>query len=179
MLENASPLLTAWSSFYVMAGSSAAALTGLMFVVITLVSAHEGPKNQDGVSIFSTPTVMHFAAALMVSAIFVAPWRALLYPAISVALVGLYGTVYVLRVMLRTRNLSGYRADLEDWTWFHLLPLVAYGAIFGGAIALEFDPRKALFAIAGGVVLHIFIGIRNAWDVVTFLAIGGPGSTNS
>ncbi|MBV9232567.1 MAG: hypothetical protein JO030_00880, partial [Candidatus Eremiobacteraeota bacterium] len=34
-------LLAHWANFYVMIGSSAAALTGLMFVVITLVTNME------------------------------------------------------------------------------------------------------------------------------------------
>jgi hypothetical protein len=33
--------------------------------------------------------------------------------------------------------------------------------------------REALFVLAGGVGLLIFIGIRNAWDTVTYIAIGG------
>jgi len=37
--ETVAPALTAWGSYYVIIGSSAAALTGLMFVVITLVFA--------------------------------------------------------------------------------------------------------------------------------------------
>jgi hypothetical protein len=81
--------------------------------------------------------------------------------------------------MLRSRRLTGYTADLEDWTWFHVLPLVSYGAVLGGAIELELDPGMALFVVAGGVVLQVFIGIRNAWDVVTFLTIGGPGAPSS
>ncbi len=75
--------------------------------------------------------------------------------------------------MSRTKQLSTYRADLEDWTWYIMFPFVAYGAIFGGAIALHFFPVDALFALACGVVLFILLGIRNAWDVVTFIAIGG------
>mgnify|MGYP001252826337 CR=1 FL=1 len=39
MHDTASLVITAWSNFYVITGSSAAALTGLMFVVITLVAA--------------------------------------------------------------------------------------------------------------------------------------------
>lgn len=49
------PALSAWSSFYVMIGSSAAALTGLMFVVISLIRQREISTSQDGISIFSTP----------------------------------------------------------------------------------------------------------------------------
>ena len=88
-----------------------------------------------------------------------------------VALIGLYGVVYILRVMHRTRRLTVYTADLEDWMWFTILPLVAYGAISASATALAGAPVQALFSLAGGVVLLIFIGIRNAWDIVTYIAI--------
>lgn len=174
MPESASSFLTPWSSFYVMTGSSAAALVGLMFIVITLVTGSERLRRApDGLATFSTPTVMHFCAAFFVSAMLSAPWRSLAYPSALIGIAGLCGLVYVVRVMLRTKRLSGYKADLEDWTWYIILPFIAYGAIFGGALALRLVPVDALFALAGGVVLLIFIGIRNAWDVVTFIATGG------
>jgi hypothetical protein len=176
MAETASSVLTPWSSFYVMTGSSAGALTGLMFIVITLVTGAERlRKAPDGISTFSTPTVVHFCAALLASLILSAPWRSLVQPATLLGLAGLYGLVYVLRVMHMTRRLSTYSPDVEDWAWYSFLPFVAYGAILGGAIALPATPEKALFALAGGVAFLIFIGIRNAWDIVTFIAIEGFG----
>ena len=175
MAETASSFLTAWSSFYVMTGSSAAALTGLMFVVITLVTARERAEDTHaGISTFSTPIVMHFAAALLVSAVLIAPWRSLVHAAVVVAFIGLSGVAYILRVMHRTRRLTFYTADFEDWMWYTILPFVAYGAISAGAIALAAAPVQALFILAGGVVLLIFIGIRNAWDIVTYIAIVRP-----
>jgi hypothetical protein len=172
MAETASSFLTAWSSFYVMTGSSAAALTGLMFVVITLVTGKERSEDSHaGISTFSTPTVMHFAVALLVSAVLMAPWRSLVHASVVVALIGLCGVAYILRVMHRTRRLTFYTADLEDWTWYTILPFVAYGAILASAIALTAAPVQALFILAGGVVLLIFIGIRNAWDIVTYIAV--------
>lgn len=175
MAETASSFLPPWSNFYVMTGSSAAALTGLMFVVITLVNRVErSQRNQDGIATFSTPTVMHFCAALFVSAVLNAPWRSLIQAAVLIGLAGLYGVVYILRVMHRTKSLTAYVPDLEDWTFYTMLPFIAYGAIFAGAIALPAVPVQALFALAGAVVLLIFTGIRNAWDIVTYIAIGGP-----
>jgi hypothetical protein len=172
MAETVSSLLTAWSSFYVMTGSSAAALTGLMFVVITLVTPRERTEETHaGISTFSTPIVMHFAAALLISAVLSAPWRSLVHAGVAAALIGLWGVAYVLRLMHRTRRLTFYTADLEDWTWYTILPFVAYGAILAGAIALTTIPVPSLFILAGGVVLLIFIGIRNAWDIVTYIAI--------
>jgi hypothetical protein len=175
MTETVSSVLTPWSSFYIMTGSAAASLTGLMFVVITLVTGTERlQKNPDGISTFSTPTVAHFGAALLVSAILSVPWRSLAHPATLLGLAGLFGVVYVLRLMYRTRRLTMYSADLEDWAWYTVLPLLAYGAILAGAVALPAIPVVALFAVAAGVALLIFIGIRNAWDIVTFIATGGP-----
>jgi hypothetical protein len=175
-VADTSSFLTPWSNFYVMAGSSAAALTGLMFVVITLVGAEErSTRNRDGISTFSTPTVLHFCAALFVAATLIAPWRSPAQAAVPVGAAGLFGVGYILIVMYRTKHLaSAYKPDLEDWVWYNVLPFVAYGAVAASAIALAFVPALALFVVAGSVLLLIFIGIRNAWDVVTYLAIGGP-----
>jgi hypothetical protein len=48
---------------------------------------------------------------------------------------------------------------------------VAYAAILAGAIMLRAVPVDAMFALAAGVALLIFVGIRNAWDVVTYIAL--------
>jgi hypothetical protein len=174
MPDSAPSVLSAWANFCIMTGSSAAALTGLMFVVITLVTGEERPSSRDGISVFSTPTVVHFCAALLVSAVLSAPWRSLVPVAALLGLAGLYGVLYVLRVLHLTRRQSAYKPDMEDWVWYTVLPFAAYGAILAGAIALLAFPREALFSLASGVMVLIFIGIRNAWDIVTFLATGGP-----
>lgn len=177
MVEPSSSL-SAWSAFFTAIGASAGALIGLMFVVITLINRDEWKEqirdNSDGLSTFSTPTVMHFCAALLISAVLLAPWRSLFGPAILLGITGFYGLVYVVRVMLRTRRLSTYRADVEDWAWYNVLPFVAYGAVFAGALALTHAPAPGFEAFGGGALLLIFIGIRNAWDVVTYLAVHGP-----
>jgi hypothetical protein len=162
-----------------MTASSAAALTGLMFVVITLATGTERRRrSRDGISTFSTPTVLHFCAALFVSATLIAPWGSLLPVALLLGVAGVYGTGYVVRVMHLTRRQTQYVADVEDWVWYVTLPIVAYLTLLVAAVGLEILPHDALFAFAASVMLLIFIGIRNSWDVVTFLAIsdaGGPG----
>lgn len=179
MADAISPLLPPWSSFYVVTGSAAAALTGLMFIVITLVTGIERlRRNPDGISTYSTPTVVHFCAAFLVSAVLCAPWHALVTPAAILGLAAITGIAYVVRTTLRSRGLTSYDPDVEDWAWYSVLPFVAYGALLVGAVLLAAAARSiaadALFAIAGGVVLLILIGIHNAWDVVTFIAMGAP-----
>ncbi len=172
----ADAMLGSWSSFYVMIGSSAAALTGLMFVVITLVNNEQRKRNPDGIATFSTPTVLHFCAALFVAAVVSAPWHSLTWVAVFIAGFGAYGSIFSMYVMYRASRLAEYRADVEDWTWFVVLPLLAYVGVFGAGLGLLWRPAQSLFVLGGATVLLIFIGIRNAWDVVTFLAINGEPS---
>src|SRR5881409_1234294 len=68
---------SAWENFYVIVGSSAAALTGLQFVVVVLGAEARSLRGADTVSAFGTPTIVHLCGALLISAIMSVPWRAL------------------------------------------------------------------------------------------------------
>jgi hypothetical protein len=171
-VPNVATAVAAWSGFYVMIGSAAAALTGLMFVVITLVREQQAGPSEEGVATFSTPTVVHFCCALFTAALMSAPFRSLTPIALLSGLAGVAGIVYVLRVARRTTRLSWYRPDMEDWTFVVTLPLVAYAILVAGGAGMLTGAQAALYAPAVAVLLLIFIGIHNAWDVVTYIAIG-------
>lgn len=69
-MEEAARLpLAAWQNFYVIVGSSGAALTGLQFVVIALVAQSRRRSTLREIDAFGTPTVVHFSSVLFVSAI--------------------------------------------------------------------------------------------------------------
>jgi hypothetical protein len=55
--------------------------------------------------------------------------------------------------------------------WYALLPLISYTALVVAAILLPISPGPVLFIIAAVTMLLLFMGIHNAWDVVTYLAI--------
>ena len=171
MPETASALLQGWATFFATMCTSAAALIGLMFVVITLVTGTERLQHSpDGLATFSTPTVVHFVAALFVSAVLIAPWHSLAGVDFTIGVAAAAGLIYALRILIRARRITRYGPDWEDWSWYVILPVFAYGAILGGAIALYERAEPALFLVAGGVLLLVFIGIHNAWDVVTYIA---------
>jgi hypothetical protein len=170
----ANPRLSAWESFYVIVGSSGAALIGVQFVVITLVAWMRRRPEPTTISAFATPTVVHFAGALLVSAIMSAPWPLLALPSVALAIWGLGGLVYGATVILRTRRQTGYRPVREDWLWYAILPCTAYTALALGAAFLTARPEVALIVIAGTALAMLLIGIHNAWDSVTHIvALGG------
>jgi hypothetical protein len=164
--------LAEWESFYVIIGSSAAALTGLMFVVIAVV-ADAGPRAATplGIAAFVTPTIIHFCAALLISAMVSAPWPRHVELQIALGLAGLGGFIYSMVILRRTLAVDTYQMVLEDWVWHVLLPVLAYGVTVGAAAALEYATVFALFLIGGAAVLLLFIGIHNAWDTITHLTM--------
>lgn len=169
-MESASPL-KAWTDFYVIVGSSAAALTGLMFVVITLVAGLRARTTRDGIAAFSTPTVVHFCAALLIGAAITAPWPTLACAGGLLAVAALVALVYSVRIIARARAVEEYEPDFEDRLSYMVLPVIAYSAMLLAALALPFRPTTALFALAGTSLLLIFLGIHNAWDVVTYVGV--------
>lgn len=166
-------IFNGWENFYVIVGSSAGALTGLMFVVITLIASRPGARTGGEVAAYGTPNVIHFCAVLLLSAMLSAPWESLHLVGVLLVVIGIAGVAYaaiIMRRIIRRARLEGtYTPVLEDWVWFGILPCVAYGAIAVGALTFLGDPTHALFVIAAAMVLLLFIGIHNAWDTVTYI----------
>jgi hypothetical protein len=164
---------SAWESFYVIVGSSSAALTGLMFVVISLLPEGRARlrASEETISAFSTPTVIHLCGGLLISAILTAPWHVLWKPGLALAAAGLTGIIYSGLVLRRVRRQADYKPVAEDWIWHAILPLIAYVILLTAGITLRGNPTGALFAIGAATVLLLFIGIHNAWDTVTFVAL--------
>lgn len=168
--DGASPL-PAWESFYVIIGSASAGLTGLMFVVMTLIPASRRQAGMVALNAFATPNVVHFCAALLVSAVLSAPWHTLSYVALLLGLMGLAGIVYVGIVIRRTRIQTDYRPVLEDWLWHVIVPLAAYLTLVVAALILPRASTRALYSIGTASVVLLFTGIHNAWDTVTYMAL--------
>jgi len=158
-----------WENFYVIVGSSAGALIGLQFVVITLIA--DMPIGEGGAqasSAFATPTIVHFGSVLLLSGVLCAPWHRIGTAAVLWGLVGLTGIVYEIIVARRMRVQVAYTPELEDWLFHLLLPFAAYATLAGSAYAARAHAHEAMFGVGAAALLLLFIGIHNAWDAVTY-----------
>ncbi len=171
MPEAAVSLLTTWQPFYGIIGTAAATLTGLMFVVVTLVARIQEARTNEAFAAFSSPNIPHFGIALFVAATLSAPWPVLWNASLPLGLCGLGGVIYVVIVGRRMRRQKSYQPVLEDWLWHIALPLVSYTALVVAALVLPGNPTPALFIIGAASVLLLFIGIHNAWDAVVYITL--------
>jgi hypothetical protein len=169
MPELANQPLASWRSFYAIVGSAGAALIGVQFVVITLITALRRRTTAEMIGAFATPTVVHLGGALIVSALMSAPWRSLVPASVALSACGVVGLGYGAVVIRRARRQTGYNPGWEDWLWYATLPLCAYAALVVGALLLRTATSTAAVVIAGAALTLLFIGIHNAWDAVTHM----------
>ena len=141
-----------------------------MFVVITLIAQIQISSPRSHITVFNTSNVVHFGAVLLAAGILSAPWPALWPAGLLLGLAGLAGVIFMLIVLWLARRRLSYQPVSFDWVWYTVLPLVSYASLLVAAIVLPSQPVPALFVIAAVTMLLLFIGIRNAWDVVTYTA---------
>jgi hypothetical protein len=171
MIDPALPVLAGWENFYVIIGSSAAALIGLQFVVIALIKDTRTRTTSGTISAFGTPTVVHLGGALVVSAFMSAPWTAWSELSFALGICGLVGLGYGTVVIIQARNQSGYTPVFEDWLWHSILPCLAYAAFTASALFFHASPRGSSFAVAAASLGLLLIAIHNAWDTVTYIVL--------
>jgi hypothetical protein len=162
------PAFEEWESFYLIVGAAAGALIGLQFVVMTLLAEKPTLASPEAGAAFASPNVVHFSAALLLSALMRVPWHGIGPAAILWGLVGFAGTIYAFVVVRRMRTQPSYRPDWEDWAYHAFLPLAAYVLLLLSAFLAMRHSHEALIAVAAATLLQLFIGIHNSWDAVSY-----------
>jgi len=118
-----------WHEFYILIGTAAATLTGLMFVVVSIGPQVIATRGASGVRAFVTPVMVHFTSVLAVSALMIVP---LMTPGV-------------------------------------LAVLLALGSL-GSAVAIWREAASGFVLVAAAAILLLIVGIRNAWDLVIWMA---------
>ena len=161
--------LAEWRDFYVMIGTASGAIVGATFVVATLAAGLE--SRALGMRGFITPTAVHLGSVLVGSAILTAPALTPLSLSILLGLGGLAGAIYgvVIASRIWTVNL-----DYSDRAFYVLLPILAYAAMAVAAIMARWAAATTLEMLAFSLVSLLVIGMRNAWDMTSFMITRDP-----
>jgi hypothetical protein len=163
-------MLAQWQNFYVVVGSAAGALTGLQFVVITLVAQARAAGNERDIHAFGTPTVIHFCTALLLSALMTAPWQSVAALGALFAAGGLAGIGYSFRVLSHARQ-AAYDPDLSDRLWYLVFPTLAHVLLLAAAVLIWRAVPWSPALLAADALLFLLLGVHNSWDTVTYVAV--------
>ena len=166
------PMFAGWDNFYFLIGSAAGSLIGLLFVVATLTTGFERSQALRGASLYMTPTAVHFAAVLCVSAVALAPG---LPTSATAAIFGLIGLVGLANAMRACVGITTYRPAAEPPHWsdfwmYGAVPAAIYLGLCAASVAIGARAEWAPHGLAALLLMLLLVGIRNAWDLVTWIA---------
>jgi hypothetical protein len=170
-------MFAGWQTFYQMTGEAAATLTGLLFVIISLVAGREGSVNSNGARLFTSPIVFHLTSVLVISGLALAPCNTPTAPIMLIIVWTLGAFAYA------TRNLIGIlrMSETSHWSdlWFYgVAPFAAYAVLGVADVGALAHWPYAIYIVALSLLALLLLGIRNAWDLATFLAPRRSGPQN-
>jgi hypothetical protein len=158
--------LADWRDFYVMIGTAAGVIVGATFIVASLASGLE--SRTLGLRGFITPTAVHLGSVLVGSAILDMPTLTPLLLAVLLGAGGLAGAIYGVVVATRIWKM---KLDISDRTFYVILPILSYLAMAGAALLARWAVEETLEILAVSFIVLLIIGMRNAWDMATFMIL--------
>jgi hypothetical protein len=167
-------MLHDWHDFYVLVGTASATLVGLMFVAASIGSAIFNEEHVLPLRAFLTPTVVHFASVLFVCLLITIPtqnWRSL---GVLLGAGGLVGSIYSGGILVQIVIRHRFKVDMIDRLFYALVPVVGYLVVLAAAALLVMRSATSANVIAAGLLILLLAGIRNAWDMMVWIAIKTP-----
>jgi len=172
MLDTLAQPLQAWHDFYLLVGTAAATLVGLMFLAIALGSRLLNQEAVPGLRVFLTPTLIHFVYVLIIATVGLTPILTRVPLGVLLVLAGLLSFGQALNQVpyMRRQQREG-KLDRGDWAWYLVTPVVSYLLLMGTGVGLLLRNSQALTGLALATIVLLVLGIRNAWDMVVFFAV--------
>ncbi|HTA89673.1 MAG TPA: hypothetical protein VK745_08865 [Polyangiaceae bacterium] len=162
-----------WQNFYLLVGTAAATLVGLMFVAVTFGSSLVTEESSPTARAFLDPTFTHFVQILLTACLVTIPSMGPRLLGSLLLLIGALRMASTVRVYQQMKRVHQRQNDLELSDWFSgvVFPVVCYvllglsGVAFLENYAVAFD---GLALVTLGVLL---IGLLGAWELLVWMAI--------
>ena len=157
-----------WQAFYQVTGEAAGALVALLFIVSTLSVNSNAPSSPTGARLYTPPTVFLLALVIAESALALTPRG----QAGSAAWV-MTAAAAAACVNMLTVAVALSRSEKPHWSdfWcYGVAPVVVCLALTAACGVTAAGVTDATYAVALVLLTLLMLAIRNAWDLVTFLA---------
>jgi hypothetical protein len=174
MQGSAAELFHTWHDFYVLVGTASATLVGLMFVAASIGASVFSEQHRNAMQAFISPTVVNFAAALFVSIGVMIPSQTWLSLGLLLAAGGVAGLIYAGRVWVQMFVRRSFHVDMIDRMFYASVPLAGYLLILAAGILLLVRLPWSAEVTAAALVVLLFAGVRNAWDMTTWIMMRTP-----
>jgi hypothetical protein len=167
------PSLQGWQNFYILVGTAAATLTGLMFIAVTFGASLLTRDRQAFARAFLSPIYFHFVQVLLTAALLTVPTLGRM--ALGIVFIVLAGwrlanLGWVFR-RYREAHRKNQNVDLSDWVLGIVLPFVCHGLLLATAIGFMLGVEASFTGLAVVTLGLLLIGIQSAWEQLVWIAM--------
>jgi hypothetical protein len=158
-------LVRAWETFYLLPGTAAATLIGLLFVAISVGRESAGAKAIQDLALFGALTFNCFFYVLVISILFLIP--DLSRPALGLPLSGL-GLLALLGASLQWRKARSSPGELfgQRVAGRFVVPLIALALVVLIGLLTLWGVDWSLYGLVVVVVLMLASASQNAWAML-------------
>ena len=163
-------MLEDWHDFYLLIGGAAGSLIGLLFVVVSLTAGGAMEQTDQGRRLYTSPVVGQLSVILGTGCLAMVPRLGDGVAGLLVAAAGLGGLAYM---GWATWVFLFGKYDAAHWTdaWcYAVAPALLFALMAGAGVAVALAPGPGLMALAVSEGLLLAMCIRNAWDLITWIA---------
>ena len=162
--------LGGWHDFYILLGTASATMVGLLFVAASVSSGVFTSERRAPLRVFLSASVVNFSLLLATSLIVLAPIRTGSWPGAMIggcAVFGLTHSGLAWRDTLRDGLIKSI--DLEDRTWYVMLPILGYVCLAVSGLVLAMGLVLGCLTLAVSAGLLLAVGVHNAWDITVWI----------
>ncbi len=155
-----------WHDFYMLAGTAAATLFGLLFVSLTLNIEVMSDQSQIGLKELATQSFASFLYVLLISLLLLIPDHNPKLVGVEILLLGVIGLVNATR---QIRPVIGHLQATWAKTylfWRFVMPTASYVGLIAIAFTVWAGRHDSLFSLVYVVFILLITAIHNAWDLL-------------
>jgi hypothetical protein len=165
--------LASWQNFYILSGTAAATLAGLMFVAVTFGAGLFTPETEAAARAWLDPPFYHFFHILITAALTLMPTMSPSALGAIVVALSMARTLALARTYKRFREAHETYGDLElsDWLTGVVFPLLCYLALAASGAGFLAGYTASFTALAVAMLVMMVLGVIGAWELLLWLAI--------
>ena len=162
-----------WQNFYILTGTAAATLIGLMFVAVTFGAGLMSAQSTPSARAFIDPPFTHFVTVLLTGCLMLMPTMSATVLGVALIVMTLLRTVALVNVQRRMREAHAKFGDIElsDWMMGVVLPFCCYVALVAAGAGFVMVKAAAFDVLAVVIVVVLLLGVFGAWELMIWLAL--------
>jgi hypothetical protein len=165
-MNDISQLAPTWQTFYLLTGTAATTLMGLLFVAMSLHTDRVGRHGPSSLQTFGALTFNCYFYVLLVAIIFVIPGQSPLglgLPHIALGLLALLGAA----LQRRRASMFPVAPQKRPLPTRFTIPLIALAGLVLLGLGIAFDFAPALYGVVVVMILLLGPASQNAWALLT------------